>query len=225
MDCLPTLVRLVGPLALLGFLTSLIGTLLVAGTFRSTAGQYIFCIFSLLLGILALFLSYWRQASPLGRTLYLGLGLINITVGIAAPLIGEAFHMDAAYVNRAAFYIFELIGFLGTLASLWHFVTGLIGAVFIEAAGIETAQETFLYVIWATLESVLLGFFIPLKESFSASIMFNAALVDCLGFWFLGALLAGGLCLLIVTKGASGVSTGVGTKGSQVTSYDTVGTA
>jgi hypothetical protein len=222
MDCLPTLLRVVGPLALLGFLTSLIGTLFVAGTFRSTAGQYVFCIVSLLLGILALFLSYWRQASPLGRTIYLGLGIIDITVGIAVPCVGEAFHMDAAYVNRVAFYIFELIGFLGTVASLWHFVTAFTGAVFLEAAGIEAAQESFLYVIWATLESILLGFFMSLKESFSASIMFKAALVDCVGFWFLGAILAGALGMLIVTKGVSGVSTGVGGS-SKLTTYDQVG--
>jgi hypothetical protein len=221
MDCLPTLLRLVGPLALLGFLTSLIGTLLVAGTFRSDAGKYVYCVFALLLGLLALFLCYWRQASPLGRTVYLALGLIDITVGIAAPLVGETFHMDSAYVNRAAFYIVELVGFLGSIASVWHFVTGFTGAVFLEAAGIDAAQQTLLYVIWAAIEATFLGFFIPLKDSFSASIMFNAALVDCVGFWFLGAILAGGLGLLIVLKGQSGVSTGINS--SKLTTYDQVG--
>jgi hypothetical protein len=203
------LILVAAPLAALGFLTSAIGSLLVSGSFRSTGGAIAICVVLVPLLILSVFVAYWRNPSVLSRVTYILLAVMDLVGAITSPLVPDSFYDDANYLNRTTYYMFLLIAVYGSLASHWHFVTQRFASVYLEAAGLDVPQETFLYLIWAIFEAFVLSWFVGLTESYSRVEMFRGAVVNSCGFWFFGAISAGGIGLLVLLKGSSGVSTGV----------------
>jgi hypothetical protein len=214
-------VRLVLPLFVIGFVTTLFATLSVSGVI-SADGERIYLVFVYaILGIACAFLSYWRNAVVLSRVSFLIFALLDITCAIAAPCVSWAFHDYAHYLNRVIYFMFLEIALLGSLALFWHHATGIFGSAYLEQAGVDAAQESFLYVVWSVIVGFIVVWFIPLKSSYDRSVIFNAAVVNTVGWWFFGGLLAAGFGILIAVKGGTSRATpGVGS--SKDTSYEQV---
>jgi hypothetical protein len=105
------------------------------------------------------------------------------------------------------YFQFLLLGLIGTLAVLWHHATAICASAHLDAAGVDAAQESFLYFVWACVTSFALCWFIPLASSGNRKAQFTRAVVNSIGLWFLGAVLAGLLGVGIVAKGPETVAT------------------
>jgi hypothetical protein len=207
------------PLCILGFVTTLFATLSISGVLGSDGDRIYLCILYILLGIAAAFLSWFRNAVVLSRVTFLILAFLDITSGIAAPSVSWAFQDTANYANRVAYFMFLEIALLGSIAVFWRYVTGLIAGGVIEQSGLDGPQESFLYFIWALIVGFIVPWFVPLGESYDRSVVFKAAVVDTIGWWFFGGLLAAGFGVLIVVRGA-GAETQAPDR--QVSSFDAV---
>jgi hypothetical protein len=214
------LLRLGIPLCALGFVTTLFATLSISGVLSSDGTRYYLCVLYIALGLICAFLSYWRNAVVLSRATFLILAFLDIASGIAAPLTSWAFQDNANYANRVAYFMFLEIALLGSVTVFWHYLTGIVAAQFIESAGIDTAQESFLYFIWALIVGFIVPWFIPLKESYDRAAVFSAAVVDTVGWWLFGGLLAFGLAILILAKGGEGKPQPSSIETPGTTSYD-----
>jgi hypothetical protein len=218
------ILRLSLPLCLIGFVTTLFATLSIAGVLSADGTRIYLSVLYGVLGILSAFLSWWRNAVVLSRVTFLILAFLDIASAFAAPSVSWAFQDNANYVNRVTYFMFLEIALLGSVAVHWHFLTGLVGGPYVEQAGLEAPQESFLYFIWALIVGFVVPWFIPLKESYYRDVVFKAAVVDTLGWWFFGGLLAAGFGILILFQGGGGKpSPGISTGASKDSSYETVG--
>jgi hypothetical protein len=216
------LLRLVLPLCLLGFATTLFATLSISGVI-SADGTRIYLVFVYaLLAIACAFLSYWRNAVVMSRVSFLVFAALDLTCAIAAPCVSWQFHDYANYVNRAVYFMFLEIALLGSVALFWHYATGLFASAYLEQAGIDAAQESFLYVVWSLIVGFAVAWFIPLKASYDRSVLFNAAVVNTVGWWFFGGLLAAAFGLLMVVKGGGGGRAAASLGSAKDSSYEQV---
>jgi hypothetical protein len=195
-------------LAFLGFTTSLFASLSVSSVLRSDPPRFYLCALYSVLAILCGFFSWYRNASLLSRAAHMTLAFIDLTCAIASPIVSFDFQFDAHYLNRVAYFMVLLIGITGSVALFWPYLVGFVARDSLTEAGVSPPQEGFLYVIWALVVSVTVAWVIPLKESWSRKELFNTAVVNVIGFWFLGAVLAAGLGFLLMTKGTGGTTPG-----------------
>jgi hypothetical protein len=114
-----SLLKVCLPLALLGFTTTLFGSLSVSGVLGSDNVRWYLLVLFTVLGILCAFFSWFHNASLLSRATHLTLAFIDITSAITAPNVSFQFHDDANYLNRVAYFMFLLIGAFGSVALFW----------------------------------------------------------------------------------------------------------
>jgi hypothetical protein len=199
-----SLLRVCVPLAVLGFATTILATVSIAGVLNSDSVRYYLFFLYLVLGLATFFFAWFRNASPLSRVAHVLLGVVDIASAIAAPLTSFEFHDGANYLNRVAYFQFLGIGILGSVALFWPYATRIFGRDALADAGVEQPQEGFLYVVWALVIGLIVPWFIPLKESYYRDVLFKSAVVNTLGFWFLGAALAAGIGVGLIAKGTGG---------------------
>jgi hypothetical protein len=195
------LLKLGGVLAGLGLVTAMTGALLVSGLLQTDDLRYFLCVVYLLLGISLAFLSYWRNAIVLSRVMLIILTFLDITSAITVPIVKYDFFDDAGFLNRSVYCLFLLIAFLGSLATFWHYVTGLLASDYLEQAGIDSAQQTFLYFVWALIVAFTECWFVTLDPVYNRHQYFLHAVRDTCGFWIFGAVAAGLLGVLILHLG------------------------
>jgi hypothetical protein len=194
-------------LFVLGTLTTAIGSLLLAGVFRTASVRFVVTVFAVILAVVFILLALFRNDSQLNKTTLWFLVILEFVVAIATPLIPYNFHDDSGYLNRVVVYFIIEIALISGLAALWRFPTLLFSAELFEAAGVDKAQETLLYVLWGVLSAFLVSWFLPLKETYQRKTMFDWAVKYTVGFYFVNGLLAALLGVVILVKGGSG-STG-----------------
>lgn len=210
-------------MTILGFVTTSFATLSIAGVLSSDGTEIYLCVLYGLLGIACGFLSWWRNAVVLSRVTFLVFAFLDITSAIAAPSVSWSFQDNAAYVNRVAYFMFLEVALLGSVAIFWHYVTGICASQYLEGAGVDAAQESLLHAVWAVIVGFAVAWFIPLKDSYSRDEVFTAAVVDTIGWWFFGGILAGGLAVLVLVKGGSTPVSGLQSKETAGAAYDQVG--
>jgi hypothetical protein len=220
------ILKLGGVLAALGFVTAMAGALSISGLLETDGVRLYLCVLYLILGITVAFLSCWRNAVVISRVTLMVLAFLDITSGIAAPIVEYEFFNDAGYLNRSIYCLFLLIAFLGSLAAFWHYVTRAFASEYLEQAAIDSGQETFLYFIWALVVSFVTCWFVTMDQVYDRHVYFVSAVKDTLGFWFFGAVLAGLLGVLIIQLGGGGASVprkAIASIDSKEPTYDTVG--
>jgi hypothetical protein len=84
----------------------------------------------------------------------------------------------------------------------------LIADAVLTDAGVEKAPETLLYVIWAQVNGAIVPWIIPAKDSYYRDVLFEAAVVNTIGFWFIGGFLGAALGWLLAKKGTGGRADG-----------------
>jgi hypothetical protein len=218
--------KLGGVLTVLGLVTAMAGAMSVSGLLQTDGVRYFLCALYLVLGIALAFLSYWRNAVVMSRVTLMILAFLDIASGIASPLVEYEFFNDAGFLNRSIYCLFLLIAFLGSLAAFWHYLTGVIAAEYLEQAGIDAGQETFLYFIWALVVSFAECWFITLGEVYDRHDSFVSAVKNTCGFWFFGAIAAGLIGVLILRTGSGGASVphkSMASVDNKEPTYDTVG--
>jgi hypothetical protein len=212
----------------LGFFSSLISSLFVASVIASTGWGWAVFTILLILGGLCVFLAFWRNESLMSRVTLLGVGLIDFTGAIVTATLKGEWHETAGYLNRVMIYMLIALGLICSLACFWNLVTALISTGWLDAAGIDRGQETLIYVMWAALIAFISAWFYALYEEGSRSAMMKHAITYTIGWWFFGAILAGGLGILIISRGTGGAgaattaSPGLSTAAA-VSEYDKIG--
>jgi hypothetical protein len=199
-----SLLRVCVPLCVLGFATTVLATVSIAGVLRFDSVRYYLLALYLVLGAATLFFAWFRNASALSRAAHIALGLVDAACAVAAPLTPFAFHDGANYLSRVAYFQFLGLGILGSAALFWPYATRVLGRDALADAGAEPPQEGFLYVVWALVVGLVVPWFIPLKESYYREVLFQSAVVNTVGFWFFGAALAGALGVGLLAKGTGG---------------------
>jgi hypothetical protein len=209
----------------LGTVTSAIGTLLLAGVFKTAGVRFAVTVVSVILAAAFIFLALFKNDSQLNKiTLWL-LAVLEIVVAVATPIIPYNFHDDSGYLNRVVVYFIILIALIGGLAALWRFPTLIFSGELFEAAGVDKAQETLLYVLWGVLTSFIIAWFLPIKETYQRKVMFDYAVKYSVGFYFVGGLLSGLLGIIILVKGGAGSSStaSLAVASGGTSEYDKVG--
>jgi cytochrome bd-type quinol oxidase subunit 2 len=190
----------------LGTVTSAAGSLLLAGVFKDAAVRFVVTVFAIVLAVAFALLALLKNDSQLNKINLWLLAVLEIVVAIATPLIPYKFHDDSAYLNRVVVYFIILVALISGLAALWRFPTLIFSGELFEAAGVDKAQETLLYVLWGVLISFIIAWFLPLKETYQRNVMFDYAVKNSVGFYFVGGLLSGLLGIIILVKGGAGSS-------------------
>jgi hypothetical protein len=218
------IIKVAIPLFILGLVTSLAGSLLVSAILKASLYAIVTLIVELVFAAILIFLALWQNDSQLSKNTYWILAVVDIVGGITAPLVPYSFHDDSGYLNRVVVYFLILVGIIGSLAAFWRFLTGLFLSDIFEGAGIDKPQETLLYVFWGVIDSFILVWFIPLTESYQRDVMWKGAVTYTIGFWFVGAVLAAALGVLVVIRGGSAGGGGSTAAAAPKTSeYDNIG--
>jgi hypothetical protein len=219
------LLKVLLTLFVLGTLSSAIGGLFVALEFKVASFVYGVLVLCLILAVASIVFAILKAESALLKHVLWFLGVLQLTVAIAAPLIPYEFHDDSAYLNRVMVYVVFLTAMIGGLASWWRYLTPLILGDLFGASGVDTAQETLLYVLWAVLESFIMAWFIPFKPEYQRRAEFEKAINYSVGFYFVGGVLAAGIGLIVLFRaGGGGAAAGDTSSPSPKTSeYDNVG--
>jgi hypothetical protein len=194
-------------LFVLGTVTTAFGSLLLAGVFKSAGVRFAVTVFGVLFAAISIFLALFKNDSQLNKTTLWFLAIVELVAAIATPVIPYNFHDDSGYLNRVVVYFIIEIALISGLASLWRFPTLLFSGELFEAAGVDKAQETLLYVLWGVLSAFLVSWLLPLKETYQRNVMFDWAVKYTVGFYFVSGLLAALLGIVILVKGGAGSGT------------------
>jgi hypothetical protein len=200
------LVKVLLTLFVLGTLSSAIGGLFVVLEFETATFVYGVLALNLVLAVVSILFALLKADSALLKNILWFLGLLQLTVAIAALVIPYKFHDESSYLNRVMVYVLFLTAMIGGLASWWHYPAGLIIGDLFTSSGIDDAQETLLYVLWAVLESFIMAWFIPFKAEYQRRAEFKKAINYSIRFYFVGGVLAAGLGLLVLFRAGGGTS-------------------
>lgn len=219
------ILKVVGPLAGLGFLATAIGSLFLAAACSGNAGDWTVFVLLFVAAAVQLFLAFFRNENRKLKIVLVVMALVCIIGGCACPALAEEFHWRAAYIDRLTMYFLILTGLIAMTTCAWHFVTGRIAPEAFEAAGLDAGQETLLYFVWALIVAFIQALIMALSSSYSLKALVNEAIAYSVGMWFGGAVLAAGLGMLVFMKGgrsegASSVST---VTTPSVSEYDKIG--
>lgn len=198
-----TFIKTGGTLAGLSFIATVVAALLLAFSIMSKGMTVVCGIILLLLGVVFIFLTFFKSDAKSPRGVYGFVGFFAIISGFMWFFIGETFNTKDAYLNKLVIYLIFLIGFMGAVSCFWGFVTRKVFGPLLTSTSFDEKQETLLYLAINILYALLLALVCAAPKSTKTTSLCAGAIVNSIGIWFLNALIGLAVGYVLTTKAGS----------------------
>ncbi|OHT10931.1 hypothetical protein TRFO_19618 [Tritrichomonas foetus] len=152
-------------LAILGFVTTFLVSLIVALFVVSKTCAYILGPILLALSILFVVLAFFRNEDTKKRWLYVWIFVIGIFGGLVVLCLPESLHKTASSLNRMTIYAFVTIAISNFIAQSWPYLTGFLIKDVLDAKQLSEVDEAIVY----TVVNMISSFVAAILESLTSS--------------------------------------------------------
>jgi hypothetical protein len=194
-----------GILAALGFVTTLISSLLVAFSVAERKCAIIMGIILFLFTLFFIFKGIRSSEDKKYRSLCFVISLIDLVAGILLEALPLDWHVTSGYVNRFAIYVIVVAAIQSSIITFWTFVTSVALSDFLESNNLLKNDETYLYFACNLLTEAILCYIISIGRQSTPDTRTVKIIEYSIGIWFFGALISRLVAFLIGKKQGSGL--------------------
>lgn len=184
-------------LAILGFFSCLITSLLVAFSILSRGFSFFYGILLIIGGIAYFVPSFIKHPNMKRKLVFVTNAILDIASGITLCLLKCEWHINSSYLNRLVVYLMFTAASLLSLSYLYTLITKYL--LFDEFFGrFEPSAEGMLYFLLNIFIALVLALVIPAASDTTSKRMCQNGIVYSIGIWFFSGLMHAGLGLLIL---------------------------
>ena len=179
-----------GILALLGFITNCLASLIVCFCIADRLASIIFAVVLLILAVFYFYLGFVSESENASRGLYFFTSLASLAAGIIYFCLTNDWNVSGSYLNHFVIYVIPLAALSSALSLQWKLITSFAFQDVLDSAHLGGGKEPAIYCVMNLLAAFVAALVIPATTATTNDARCGAGIVNSIGVWFLNAIVA-----------------------------------
>ena len=194
------LLKVGGILALLGFITSCLASLIVCFCIADRLASIIFGAILVVVAVFYFYLGFKSESEHASRGLYFFTFVTALAAGIVYFTLTEDWNVSASYGNHFVIYLIPIVAITSALSLQWNLITSFTFQDVLDSNHLGSGKESAVYCVLNLLCAFVLACVIPATDKTTNDARCGAGIVNSIGVWFLNAIICFFIGLRLVVK-------------------------